>query len=47
MIDLRKPGCDDPILIEDEDIPRYDGEEGTGRSLAGHRRTLGQQGSGV
>ena len=47
MIDLRKPGCDDPILIEDEDIPRYDGEAGTGPSLAGYRRALGQQGSGV
>ena len=47
MIDLRKPGCDDPILIEGENDPRYDGEEGTERSLAGHRRTLGQQGSGV
>ena len=39
MSDLRKPGCDDPILIEDEDEddPRYDGQ----------RRTLGQLGSGV
>ena len=47
MSDLSKLGCDGPILIEDEDDPRYDGEEGTGRFLAGHRRTLGQQGSGV
>ncbi|HEX7199182.1 MAG TPA: hypothetical protein VF213_06875 [Dongiaceae bacterium] len=44
---LRKRGCDDPISIEDEDDPRYDGEAGTGRSLAGHRRALGRQGSGV
>ena len=44
---LRKLGCDDPISIEDEDDPRYDGEEGTGPSLAGYRRALGQQGSGV
>ena len=44
---LRKLGRDDPISIEDEDDPRYDGEEGTRQSLAGHRRALGQQGSGV
>ena len=37
MSDLRKPGCDDPILIEGENDPRYDGQ----------RRTLGQLGSGV
>ena len=49
MSDLSKLGCDGPILIEDEDEddPRYDGEEGTGPSFAGHRRALGQQGSGV
>jgi len=47
MSDLHRLRCDDPISIEDEDDPRYDGEEGTERSLAGHRRTLGQQGSGV
>jgi len=47
MSDLRKLGCYGPILIEDEDDPRYDGEEGTECSLAGHRRTLEQQGSGV
>ena len=49
MSDLSKLGCDGPILIEDEDEddPRYDGEEGTECSLAGHRRTLEQQGSGV
>ena len=47
MSDLHRLGCDDPISIEDEDDPRYDGEEGTWRSLAGHRRALGQQGSGV
>jgi hypothetical protein len=47
MSDRRKLGYDGPILIEGENDPRYDGEEGTGRFLAGHRRTLGQQGSGV
>ena len=38
----RKAGYDDVISIEHED-PRYDGEEGTERSLAGLRRALGQQ----
>lgn len=47
MSNLHRLRCDDPISIEDEDDPRYDGEEGTERSLAGHRRALGQQGSGV
>ena len=37
-----KAGYDDVISIEHED-PRYDGEEGTARSLAGLRRALGQQ----
>ena len=44
---LRKRGRYDPISIEDADDPRYDGEAGTGPSLAGRRRALGQQGSGV
>jgi sugar phosphate isomerase/epimerase len=39
---VRKAGYDDVISIEHED-PRYDGEEGTARSLAGLRRALGQQ----
>jgi len=47
MSDRRKLGCDNPIAIEGEDYPRYDGEEGTWCSLAGHRRALEQQGSGV
>ena len=38
---VRKAGYDDVISIEHED-PRYDGEEGTSRSLAGLRRALGQ-----
>ena len=47
MSDLRKPGCDDPILIEGENDPRYDGGEGAERALAGHRRAPAQLGSGV
>ena len=39
---VRKAGYDDVISIEHED-PRYDGEEGTSRSIAGLRRALGQQ----
>jgi sugar phosphate isomerase/epimerase len=38
---VRKAGYDDVISIEHED-PRYDGEEGTRRSLAGLQRALGQ-----
>jgi sugar phosphate isomerase/epimerase len=38
---VRKAGYDDVISIEHED-PRYDGEEGTSRSLAGLKRALGQ-----
>jgi hypothetical protein len=47
MTDLHKLGCDAPISIEDEDDRRYDSEEDARRFPAGHRRTLGQQGSGV
>ncbi len=38
---VRKAGYDGVISIEHED-PRYDGEEGTARSLAGLQRALGQ-----
>jgi len=38
---VRAAGYDDVISIEHED-PRYDGPEGTARSLAGLRRALGQ-----
>jgi sugar phosphate isomerase/epimerase len=38
---VRKAGYDGVISIEHED-PRYDGEEGTRRSLAGLQRALGQ-----
>jgi sugar phosphate isomerase/epimerase len=36
---VRRAGYDGVISIEHED-PRYDGEEGTSRSLAGLRRVL-------
>jgi sugar phosphate isomerase/epimerase len=36
---LRKAGYDDVVSIEHED-PRYDGEEGTVRSLAGLKRAI-------
>jgi sugar phosphate isomerase/epimerase len=38
---VRKAGYDDIISIEHED-PRYDGPEGTQRSLTGLQRALGQ-----
>ena len=38
---VRKAGYDGVISIEHED-PRYDGEEGTSRSLTGLKRALGQ-----
>ena len=38
---VRKAGYDDVISIEHED-PRYDGPEGTQRSLTGLQRALGQ-----
>ena len=38
---VRRAGYDGVISIEHED-PRYDGEEGTSRSLAGLRRVLGR-----
>jgi sugar phosphate isomerase/epimerase len=41
---LRRAGYDDVISIEHED-PRYDGEEGTARSLAGLRRALAPLGA--
>ena len=39
---VRKAGYDDVISIEHED-PRYDGPEGTQRSLTGLQRAIGQQ----
>ena len=36
---LQKAGYDDVVSIEHED-PRYDGEEGTARSIAGLKRAL-------
>ena len=43
LLALRAAGYDDVISIEHED-PRYDGEEGTERSLEGLRRALAQLG---
>ena len=42
---LQKAGYDDVISIEHED-PRYDGEEGTARSIAGLKRALKPLGAG-
>jgi sugar phosphate isomerase/epimerase len=42
---LQQSGYDDVVSIEHED-PRYDGEEGTARCIAGLKRALGPIGAG-